>query len=58
MVEEPCQTKHTQSHWYQYQYIASITISAVFKHSVLRLWEIYALENVVFYIAVYGPHKP
>ena len=26
-------------------------ISGAFEHSVLRVWEIYALENVVFYIA-------
>ena len=29
-----------------------------FKHSVLRVWEIYALENAVFCIAVYGAYKP
>ena len=33
-------------------------ISAVFEHSVLCIWEIYALENEVFYIALYGPYKP
>ena len=33
-------------------------ISGVFEHSVLRVWEIYALENVLFYIAVYGFYKP
>ena len=33
-------------------------ISAVSEHSVLRVWEIYGLENVVFNIAVYGPYKP
>ena len=27
-----------------------------FEHSVLRVWEIYALDNVVFYIAVYGAY--
>ena len=26
--------------------------------SVLRVLEIYALENMVLYIAVYGPYKP
>ena len=25
---------------------------------VAYMWEIYALENVVLYIAVYGPYKP
>ena len=25
------------------------------EHSVLHVWEIYALENAVFCIAVYGP---
>ena len=30
-------------------------ISAAFE---LHVWEIYALENVVFYIAVYEPYKP
>ena len=29
-------------------------ISGVFEHSMLRVWEIYALDNVVFYIAVYA----
>ena len=29
-------------------------ISGLFEHSVLYMWEIYALENVVFHIAVYG----
>ena len=33
-------------------------ISAVFEHSVLCVWEIYAWENVMFYIAVYGRYKP
>ena len=33
-------------------------ISAAFEHSMLRVWEIYALENSVFYIAVYGTYKP
>ena len=33
-------------------------ISVAFEHSVLRAWEIYALENVVFCIAIYGPYKP
>ena len=33
-------------------------ISGAFEHSVLHVWEIYALENAVFYIAVYGPYKP
>ena len=34
-------------------------ISGAFEHSVLRVWEIYALENAVFfYIAVYGSYKP
>ena len=28
-----------------------------FEHSVLRVLEIYALENAVFYIVVYGPYK-
>ena len=33
-------------------------ISAAFEHSVLCVQEIYALENVVLYIAVYGPYEP
>ena len=33
-------------------------ISGVFEYSVLHIWEIYALENAVFYIVVYGPYKP
>ena len=34
-----------------------LLISGVFEHSVLCVWEIYAfLENMVFYIAVYGPY--
>ena len=33
-------------------------ISGVFEHSVLHVWEIYALENAVFYIVVYGSCKP
>ena len=33
-------------------------ISVAFEPSVLCVWEIYALENAVFYIAVYGPYKP
>ena len=36
----------------------TVDFSAAFEHSVLRVWEIYALENVVFCIAVYGPYKP
>ena len=32
-------------------------ISGVFEHSVLHLWEMYALLNVLLYIAVYGPYK-
>ena len=32
-------------------------ISVAFEHSMLCIREIYALENVVFYIAVYGPYK-
>ena len=32
-------------------------ISAAFEHSVLRVWEIYVLENAVFYIAVYWEYK-
>ena len=35
-----------------------LLISAAFEHSVLHVWEIYALENVVLYIAVYGLYKP
>ena len=35
-----------------------LLVTAVFEYSVLRGQEIYALENVVFYIAVYGPNKP
>ena len=31
-------------------------ISVAFEHSVLCVWEIYALENAVFCIAVYGPY--
>ena len=33
-------------------------ILVAFEHSVLRVWEIYALENAVFCIAVYGLYKP
>ena len=33
-------------------------ISCVFEHSMLCVQEIYALENAVFCIAVYGPYKP
>ena len=29
-----------------------------FKHSVLRVQEIYALESMMFYIAVNGLYKP
>ena len=32
-------------------------ISVAFEHSVLRVREIYALVNVVFCIAVYGPYS-
>ena len=32
--------------------------TVAFEHSVFRVLEIYALENAVFYIAVYGPYKP
>ena len=32
-------------------------ISGAFEHSVLRVREIYAWENAVFYIAVYGLYK-
>ena len=33
-------------------------ISAALEHFVLRALEIYALENAMFYIAVYLPYKP
>ena len=33
-------------------------ISDVFEQIMLRILEIYALEHVVFYIAVYGLYKP
>ena len=33
-------------------------ILGVCEHSMLRVWEDYALENAVFYIAVYGAYKP
>ena len=33
-------------------------ISGAFEHFMLRVWEIYALENAVFYIAVYGSYNP
>ena len=33
-------------------------LTVVIEHSVLSVWEIYALENVVFCIAVYGVYKP
>ena len=33
-------------------------ISGVFEHSMLRIGEMYALENNVFYTVLYGPHKP
>ena len=32
-------------------------ISGPFEHSMLRVWKIYALENAVLYIAVYGLYK-
>ena len=32
--------------------------TVAFEHSVLHVWEIYALENAVLCIAVYGPYKP
>ena len=32
--------------------------SVVFEHCMLCVREIYALENVVFCIGVYGPYKP
>ena len=32
--------------------------SAAFEHPMLRVWEIYALGNVVLYIAVYWAYKP
>ena len=31
-----------------------VACTVAFEHSVLRVWEIYALENVVIYVAVYG----
>ena len=43
---------------YSYSTCVLQLISVAFEHSVLRVWEIYALENVVFCIAVYGPYKP
>ena len=33
-------------------------MSAAFEHSMLHVPEICALENVVFYIVVYGAYKP
>ena len=33
-------------------------IKGAFEQSLLHVWEIYPLENVVFYIAVYGLYKP
>ena len=38
-----------------YQLVLQL-ISAAFEH--LCVWEIYAWDNVVLYIAVYGPYKP
>ena len=35
-----------------------LLISAAFEHSMLCVQEMYALENAVFYIAVYGSYKP
>ena len=32
-------------------------IQLISEHSVLHVREIYALDNVMFYIAVYGPYK-
>ena len=32
--------------------------TSAFEHSVLCVLEIYALENAVIYIAVYGLYKP
>ena len=32
--------------------------SGAFEHSMLHVLEIYDLEKVVLYIAVYGPYKP
>ena len=39
-------------------YLAQSTHFCTVGVLVLRIWEIYALENAVFYIAVYGPYKP
>ena len=33
-------------------------VSGALEHSVLCVQEIYAWDNVVLYIAVYGPYKP
>ena len=38
--------------------LSTVDFSGVFEHSVLRVLEIYALENVMFNVAVYGPYKP
>ena len=35
-----------------------VSTKCTVEHSVLRVREIYALENAVFCIAVYGPYKP
>ena len=38
--------------------LANFHDTVPFEHSMLRVREIYALENVFFCIAVYGPYKP
>ena len=43
------------SRWLSYALVQ--LISGAFEHSVLRVQEIYALENVVFTIAIYGLYK-
>ena len=48
---------HSLGYCYQHCNYVQL-ISAVLENSVLRVTEIYALENVVFYIAVNEAHKP
>ena len=42
------------------EFCTILLISGAFEHSMLRVLEIYALENVVFHIvlSLYEPHKP
>ena len=49
---QPYISRHRKWHIRTELYIQ--LISGVFEHSVLRVWEIYALENAVFSILLYN----